>query len=238
MSYESDPNFDPAVLDEASKRAYNAAQRVDQPGWELDPTLHKVIQEGDGIRAGYKIEVFFGPGRTDRQSYNALLLLWESGKHLHGGGDGAMYICLDHRPFEKVRSPSVLSALRSKMRNEAHQIAGCGSPIPSTQVQMGLARCPTCGRIINSEHLMGQLPFFGTTAELAELTEILYSKLKHNADVYAKYYKTDIRFLALSKPGSLAEISENAFIYPLRNIIKETSNGASVRDRFTAFFRA
>lgn len=237
---EVDKDFDPRNLDPAQRRAYEAATKVDDPKWEMDPRLDMVVKEGDGLRAHYKIEVIFGPGRTDRREFKALILLMESGKHLHGGGDGQMYICLDHRPFERNNTtpPSAFPALRAKMKRETFPIMGCGAPIPSSQVQLGLARCPNCGRIVNAVNLTGQIPFYGSTQELAELVEILFMRLKHNADIYCKYYKTDIRFAALSKPQSLSELSDNPFIYPLRNIIKQTANGSSLRSRFEAFFKA
>jgi len=239
---ESDKNFDPNRLDPASKRTFDAAQSVDDPKWEMDPRLDLVVKEGRGLRAGYKIEVHFGPGRTDRRKYKALILLMESGKHFHGGGDGQMYMCLDHRPYEATNTtpPSVLPALRAKMKKQAFKISGCGSPIPSSQVQLGLARCPACQRIINAEHLMGQLPFYGTTQDLAELVEILFLSLRHNADIYCKYDRKDIRFAVCEKAKGLEEARQlrGLFIYPLKNIIKEVSAGATLRSRFEAFFRA
>src|SRR5688572_482708 len=101
---EADANFDPSRLSSEARRTLESANRALQK--EFDERVDgPSVLEPDGIRAGYKIEVHFGPGRTSRAEYKALVLLMESGKHFHGGGDGQIYICMDHRPFEQSTTP-------------------------------------------------------------------------------------------------------------------------------------
>lgn len=240
---EADKDFDESNLSEDAKRTLAAAQRAATK--EFAPTEEDMhILSGDGIKAGYKIEVHFGPGRTDRREFKALVLLLESGKHFHGGGDSQMYVCLDHRPFEQDNTtpPSALPAMKqlAKMGPGHNLKLGCGNPLPPALVQLGVANCLTCNRLINAEHLTGQLPFYGTTQDLAEFVELLFLKLKSNADVYCKYDRTDIRYKAIEREKGFDEARRlrGLFIYPLAHILKDTANGSTLQSRFRAFLSA
>jgi hypothetical protein len=69
-----------------------------------------------------------------------------------------------------------------------------------------------------------------------ELTKIFHS-LGGNADVYLKFHKTDVRYLALErdKGPDVARRLKGLAIYPLRNILKDTAAGADLTSRFKAF---
>src|SRR6185436_8604928 len=77
-----------------------------------DPDIQKIF--GWDTRAGYKIQVNFGPGRSAIKDFKAIVTLWESGKFFHGGGDGQIYCCMDHRVFNNnpTVAPSALPILR------------------------------------------------------------------------------------------------------------------------------
>lgn len=249
---EADPEFEEKFghLPPEIRNTYRASWRTQKANFQ-HADESKQILEGDGIRAGYKIEVHFGPDRTHKQEYKALVLVLESGKYLNGDGDDQMYLCMDRRIAEKASSssrPSALPFLRATAKKDPHRIAGCGMPIPSQQVALGRAMCMTCKSMIDASWLTGQIPFYGSTHELAEMIELLFVRLKCNADIYCKYDPKDIRYEAcqadrVAKLGAIKGLEEarrlrGLSIYPLRNILRDVGSGASLTNRFRAFLSA
>lgn len=199
----------------------------------------KLIFDGD-IRAGHKIQINFGPGRSVLKDFKAIITLWESGKFFHGGGDGHMYSCIDHRVFnnEATTSPSALPLMRRLAKERTSW--GCGHPITGADIRGPVARCPGCKNLIQIQYLTGQLPFYGSVTELAELIAIIFHKLRDDADIYCKYDRTDIRYeMQKARDGvEKAHQLRGLFIYPLFHIIKDTEAGATIEGRFKALFSA
>lgn len=223
------------LMNEAEQVAADMVQRA-----ILTPAEQKTILEGDGIRAGYKIEVHFGPGRSTFKDYPAFVSIWESGKHFHGGGDSLMYFCLDCRAFDRnpvgtwQRCLSILDGKEDKNR------IGCGGPIPSAAMNGGIAICPSCQKALNTDYLTNPLPFIGSSQDLAKFVGRYFHVLKDNADIYCKYHPTDIRYKGMeaAKGFATARRLRGLFIYPLNRILKDTASGAKLEDRFKAFFNA
>lgn len=203
-----------------------------------DEDISKIL--GGDVRAAHKIQVNFGPGRSALKDFKALVTLWESGKFFHGGGDGQMYTCMDHRVFNNnsTTPPTALPLLRRMMKERTDY--GCGGPITGADIRGPIARCPTCLNMIPAEYLTGQMPFFGSATQLAELVTILFHKLKDNADIYCKYDRTDIRYeMQKAKDGAeKAHQLRGLFIYPFYRIMQDIGGGASIEGRFRAFFLA
>ncbi len=199
----------------------------------------KTILDGD-IRAKHKIQVNFGPGRSALKDFKAIVTLWESGKFFHGGGDGQIYSCLDHRVFNNnsTTAPSALPIMRRMSKERTDW--GCGHPISGADIKGPIARCPGCKNYIQVPYLTGQLPFNGSVVELAELTTLIFHKLNDDADIYCKYDKTDIRYeMQKAKDGlEKAHQLRGLFIYPLFRIMQDISSGSSLEARFKAFFLA
>jgi hypothetical protein len=132
----------------------------------------------------------------------------------------------------------LVALLDGKERTDRY---GCGYPIPSNAMGGGLALCLKCQRTINSDNLTGQLPFWGTTQELAAFCARYFRVfMEGGADIYCKYHPTDIRYKAMEEAKGLemARRLRGMFIYPYKNIIKDTMAGASLESRFGAFFSA
>lgn len=197
------------------------------------------ILNGD-VRAAHKIQVNFGPGRSATKDFKALITLWESGKFFHGGGDGQIYSCLDHRVFNNT--PTVAPSALPLMRRMAKERTpwGCGHPIAGADIRGPVARCPGCKHTVQVQFLTGQMPFNGSVVELAELTTILFHKLRDDADIYCKYDRTDIRYeMQKARDGAeKAHQLRGLFIYPLFRILRDVGDGASLEGRFKAFFSA
>ena len=189
------------------------ASKSDMTVSEAEDTL------GHEIRAQYKIDITFGPDRTPRGPNVALIQIWESGKHFHGGGDDKMYWCKDVR----------------EGNND-----GCWGPIPSSNIFSGMAYCPTCQARINADYLTGERIVKLSTTKMAEVVEGLFRRLGFSADVYCKYHQTDIRYQACLKENGFekARYLKGMFIYTLAAILKDTSAGAPLHSRFKAFLSA
>lgn len=215
---EAGPNFDPDCLDPDQRRAYDAAQRSLDKEFAPDKEVASIMGY-DGIRAGYKIELMFGPKRTPQGPNAVMIHIWESGKRLNGDADDRMYWCKD-------------VAMDSDL--------GCGKPIPSGAIHAGVAICPSCQMAIRADKLTGEQIHFITTQNLSLKIESIFHDLKDNADIYCKYDQSDIRYQAVLKEKGFekARYLRGLFIYPLKHILKDTLSGSTLATRFRAFLSA
>lgn len=216
--------------------AVREMQAINEDELRRDPVVAKMLE--NEIRAAFKIEITFGPNRSALKEYGALISIWESGKHFHGGGDANLYWCLDCRVLKpNTATKLVMAILDGKEPNDKW---GCAHPIPNSTMGGGIALCPRCQRGLNTDHLTGQLPFWGTTQELAQFVSRYFHVFEKNgADIYCKYHPTDIRYKAMeTKSLEMARRLRGMFIYPYKNILKDTVAGASLEGRFRAFFNA
>lgn len=206
---EAHPDFDKL----ASPEERAAAERARKM-----PGEGTVTTSGE-IRAKYKIEVRFGPGRTTNGPNVCMVQIWESGKRFHGGGDDKMYWC-------------------KNVDNNSDE--GCGKHIASSFIRNGIAICPHCKRAINAKLLTGEIIYKNSTKDLAVRLAALWHSLEGSADIYCKYDQTDIRYKAMEAAKGLetARKLRGMHIYPLKNLIKDTSNGAELSGRIVAFLTA
>lgn len=214
-----DLNFSEAHVDfdkaKADPEMVKAVERSAAP-WRDSQDLASEIGLPTEIRAKYKIELTFGPKRTVNGPNRVGIQVWESGKKFHGGGDELMFFCKDNR---------------------AGQDAGCWSVIPGDSIRNGIAFCSHCNMAINADYLTNMSIGFVSSKFLSEELTKLFHRLGSNADIYIKYHKTDMRYQAMAKAKGedVAARLKGMHIYPLKNILKDTSNGASVSGRFYAF---
>lgn len=168
------------------------------------------------IRAKYKIEVTFVQGRTTNGPNKLGIQIWESGKHFHGGGDELAYWCKDNR--------------------QGHD-EGCWGIITGDYIKGDTAFCKGCGKMMNAELLTNMKIGNVTTQALAQECTKLFRQLGSNADIYLKFHKSDIHYIAMerAKGPEVAARLKGMHIYPLKNILKDTAHGADVTKRFLAF---
>lgn len=214
------------------------------------PSDHKIARKLESelsnleIKAKYKVEIQFGKNRSISalKPSTGVLLIWESGRRFHGGGDQQMYWCgyddcampmsTDNFAQFSVVCPhckreSFLDQNSKKFHlNEVRKTGG--------DVQ-SFRRMP----IVYSEKF-----FKLTPAKIAELIERVWRSLGCNADIYLKYHPSDIRYQALHMTSKSIDQMEKArhlrglHIYTLARILRDTSAGAEVRRRFLAFITA
>ena len=200
-----------------TRRAHDAAiERA-----KVAPDDPEVVQTFEGeVRAKWKIEVTFVKNRT-LTGLNAVgIQVWESGKHFHGGGDALAFFCQDSR--------------------EGHE-EGCGGIIPQDNVAPnGIAYCPSCRRAVNAQFLANIRLGNVYMDSLAKSLEKLFRQLGSNADIFIKFHKMDVRYIALerAKGPAVAAKLKGMHIYPLKNILKDTSAGALLVDRIKAFLKS
>lgn len=189
--------------DEKAADEKSAAQR----------SVEKFERTGKGR---YKLELFLGRGRSGFKPYPGMLTFWESGTHLHGGGDVRVYLCPDP----------------------------CRVPIDPAHNQYGMAVCQKCGVARKSEDTVGEILARNTTANWAELLTRYFRTFGSNCDVYLKYSEGDLRGASALEQGSpkyggeLLQKAEDVqlVIYPLRNILKD-SQFTDVQNCFLSFLK-
>lgn len=199
-------------MTEEEKRAVEAKKKA----------LDKLLEEKN--LAKYKIEILFAPGFSTVKPSAGMMSFWESGAKLHGGGDTILHLC----PGKDLK------------KND------CTSFIPDASHGYGYLVCPSCGEVWNGDQVHGQIAFRLTMQNWAKVVLKYYLKLEMKADIYIKYHPKDIRNAsqqeqAGQKKGEIllgVRSSRKPRIYPLANIIKDTSAGADLETRFLAFLRA
>lgn len=195
---------------------------------ELD-TLKKRMAALDKLLAAqelakYKIELMFEAKRSSRRPSAAALSLWGSGAKLHGGGDTKIYWC-----------PA-----------RALQTSPCDGLIPDSSQGYGFLVCPKCQKVWKGEQVYGELMGRASLDQWARLIYQYFVRLEYNADIYVKLPKVDIRRAAELEQGRQlggeklegARALRTRYIYPLRNIIKDTAAGADLLTRFRAMLSA
>jgi hypothetical protein len=172
------------------------------------------------VRAKYKIEIHFGKNRTSRgQPFAGAISLWLSGTKFHGGGDEKIYEC--PRP-------------------------DCGAIILPDAIDNNRSICHGCGGVWPAQETIGERLLKLTEQDWAYAILRLMQKLELNCDLYAKYSPDDIRYrtameMARNRGGeeiAKARRLRGLTIYPLKNVIKDTKNGADLYTRVRAFINA
>lgn len=177
----------------------------------------------DQGKAKYKIEFLFGRDRSNRAPYSGAVSFWESGTKFHGGGDTKLYMC-----------PGATLGIND-----------CQGFIPDPSNGYGFCVCPKCQKVWKDEQVGGEVFYKLPTSKWALIALKFFVALEHNADIYVKSLE---RTMDLRKATELekernrggevllaARLARTPFIYPLRNILVDTANGADILGRFYAF---
>lgn len=213
---EADPDYDRkvAALPAAQRVAIETAQKAATKSIEQ-------VSESTGLVDGrliakYKVEVLFGPKRTTNGPNAVRIALWESGSKLHGGGDASIFWCKD---------------------GTVEHGEGCWAPIFQDQVKGPFAYCKSCQKAINSDRLTLHKEGYVNTRFLADELVKIFRQLNSNADIYCKYNKDDIHYIAMARQFGEAKAKKllGLHIYPLKNIVRDTTAGADLSKRFFAF---
>jgi len=213
-----------------------------KPGENLETFLGDAedAQQREAEKAKYKIEIHFSKHRSPNRTVESpsMLLIWESGKKYHGGGDQKMYWCgyddcgkpfsCDNFAYMHVVCPKCHKEmfLDPKAR-EAH-----------AQDMMDRRLDPrSLGKV---RDVVGEKLFNVVPADLAAILEKTWRELDGDADIYIKFSPHDIRYHKDANPIAVAEqlrrhrVARRPLMYSLKNIIKDLHAGATLHARFLA----
>jgi hypothetical protein len=233
----------PASEEQTSRGAISGQTGVElKPGENLETFLEDAgeAQKRESGKAKYKIEIHFSRHRSPNKSAlsPAMVLIWESGRKYHGGGDQKMYWCAhddcgkplssDNFAYMHVVCPKCHREmfLDPKSR-EAHVV----DVMKRGKSPSGLKKIPD----VIGEKLVNLTPI-----DLATLLEKTWRQLDGDADIYIKFSPHDIRYHKTDNEVKIADQLRNVrtdrrpLIYPLKNIIKDLHAGASLHARFVA----
>jgi hypothetical protein len=211
---------------------------------KLTPEDNKTILDSDKAKARYKIEVHFGKDRTTLGLCTCAILIWESGKRFHGGGDEKMYWC----GYKDCSKPIRSSAFGPYHAVCPHCQRECFLD-PESRA-MHIKKLKNTGQPLNGIDMLplivGEKLMKVPAMRIAEFMTHIWHQLECDADIYLKYHPSDIRFNLNDPDGKLKVIDtlDNArtkrglMIYPLKNILKDVSAGADVTKRFLSMITA
>lgn len=205
-------------VDDAPKLSEEELYAIKQRTEALDKLL------AEEQKAKYKIELLFGSARAPSKPTPGALSFWESGSKLHGGGDAKIYIC-----GGKISGAS-----------------DCEAFIPDVSNGYGYLMCPQCKTVWQGHEVTGEILARLSMRGWAELLLRYFVKLEHNADIYIKHAREDVRAAARVEQAkqhggeklTRARLGRMKYIYPLKNIIRDTSGGADLLGRFYALLTA
>jgi len=200
----------------------------------------QAVKDEQALKAKYKIEVIFSRHRSSLayKPSPCMILIWESGKRFHGGGDQKMYWC---------------------------GYNDCGKPMSSDNFAYMHVVCPHCQKELfldpdakkshvdavhqqrgdtskfkNMPLVVGERMANLTPPKLAELLEKLWHQLDGDADIYLKYSPYEIRYDPKEESTKTMDnldkvrIQRQPLIYTLKNILKDIGTGAGLRNRIQA----
>lgn len=178
------------------------------------------------IIAKYKIEIMFGKARSTSKPTPGMMSFWANGSKFHGGGDEKLYLC----PGASLKQNGCTALLQDSYNSSLGSV------------------CPACGNVWTQPELIGEIFFNLTMQNWARVIYRYFHICEAHCDIYLKHAPDDIRTVALAQAerqtwrGSelldKTRAKRARHIYPLKNIIKDTSAGADLLNRFHRFLVA
>jgi hypothetical protein len=202
------------------------------------------LEDEQKDKAKYKIEVIFSKHRSPalHKPSPLMLLIWESGKRLHGGGDQKMYWCgyndcgkpisSDHFAYMHVVCPH---CQREMFLDPDSKKAHVESLRRENRRSEGLERLP---------YVVGEKMANITPPDLAGLLVHTWHQLEGKADVYLKYSPHEIRYDKIHETSKdidrldKVRIQRQPLIYTLAAIRKDLAAGADLKKRFLGMITA
>ena len=188
----------------------------------------------DQVRAKYKLEVQFYEKRSTIEPFAGVMSFLLNGNRLHGGGDSKVYLCPVDNCFGVI-DPTDCQVVDL----DANAFTPDLSKIPLKVV------CPKCRKISLSTDLWGERLLKLNTQGWARALYNNFRYLGSSADVRLIFHHADLHAHTQSEMnrganGAIiieARRRRQKAVYPLKNLIKDTSNGADLYGRFLAFVR-
>ena len=194
---------------------------------ETEEKLHQLWEEAANyseLKAKYKLEVVFTERRSKHAPFSGFVMAWSNGGFAHGGGDEVIYFCTSKN--EKGRQ--------------------CNNPLDLKWIGGQNAVCPKCRNVIEVEKLMGQIYAKLPHQHWATLITRVFRILDCDADIRLGVLRGDLRTASNAEQErdlqgdklNKVRLDRRWVVYPLSNIIKDTSAGADLYGRIRAFLSA
>ena len=215
-------------------------QSIDGPLRKKLEVKFKEAQDLSDAKAKFKIELVFSRHRSSlpHKPSPFCMVIWESGKRFHGGGDQKMYWC----GYEDCRKPmssdnfAYMHVVCPYCKRE--QFLGPDSRKPHYDALRkegrrtdDLARLPD---------VIGEMFFNMTPPATADLLVRTWYSLGASADVYLKWSPFELHYDPLHETTKTRDqlervrVSREPAIYHLKNIIADLGSGTSLKSRFLA----
>ena len=211
---------------------------------ELTQEDKSALKKEEQDKARYKIEVIFSKHRSSL-SYKPspfMLLIWESGRRLHGGGDQKMYWCY-YQDCDKPISSDYFGYMhvlcphcqREMFLDPDAKAAHVESLRRENRNSVGLERIP---------FVVGEKMANLTPPNTAELLVKTWHQLDGQADIYLKYSPKEIRYDPKHETTKdidkldKVRIQRQPLIYPLARIRRDLAGGADLKSRFLGMLTA
>ena len=200
------------------------------------------MKEGQKDKAKYKIEVIFSRHRSSlaHKPSPLMLLIWESGKRLHGGGDQKMYWC-GYDDCEKPLSSdnfAYMHVVCPHCKRELFLDPGTKADHHAAMIRDG--KCAV--ELLSLPYVVGERLANLTPPKLVELLEKTWHSLKGSADIYLKFSPYEIRYDAETTKVidnlDKVRLQRQPLIYLLKAIRRDIAAGSSLRARLTAMITA
>lgn len=213
-----------------------------KPGENLETFLNSAedAQKRELEKAKYKIELHFSRHRSPNRGAlsSAMVLIWESGKRYHGGGDQKMYWCGYDDCGKPISSDNFayMHVVCPKCHKEMFLDPKSREAHTQNMMERGLSPA-SLGKV---KDVVGEKLVHLTPIDIATLLEKTWRQLDGDADIYIKFSPHDIRYHKEKNAVEIAEqlrsvrTARRPLIYPLKNIIKDLGAGASLHARFVA----
>jgi hypothetical protein len=184
----------------------------------------------DQIKAKYKLEIQFHEARSNIKPFVGVMYFFLNGNRFNGGGDSKVYLCADDA-CHGVIDPTECIVVNLDEDPE--------------QIKPAKMLCPKCKKLWPAMDLWGERLLKLTANDWARAILNNFRYMDSNADVSLIFHHADLHQHTLSEMDRIAQgdiIREvrrkrEKAIYPLKNIIKDTSNGADPYSRFLAFMK-
>ncbi len=205
----------------------------------------EAVKEEEKDRSKYKIEVWYSSHRSSlpHKPSPLMVLIWESGSQLHGGGDQKLYWC-GYKDCEKpIFSDDFIShgfvvcriCNRENFRSEPDRTRHVRMLRNERRSSEGLDRLAT----LEGERMMNVTP-----PVLAKFLEKVFWDLRGEADLYLKYSRDDIVYDILHETTAdlnnldKVRLDREPVIYTLKAIRQDIAHGSDLRGRFLAMITA
>jgi hypothetical protein len=175
----------------------------------LDKQLRARKEEAErNPEAGYALELMFGTGFSIvGNPCKGALTFWKNGV-MGGQGQTKIYLCPNKE---------------------------CEAVLPECTQGWHIVFCPTCGKGWKESEIVGELFALLPITKWAELVLRYFIKFGMDADIRVKYHPRDIREAAQKEQqrqlgGELLDRvrTDTVRVYPMRDMIRESSAGADL----------